>query len=1150
MKKNLTGKVWRISPGLLKNLLIMKVTTLLLLISFSSLAAGVYSQSKTFDFKMEKASVESIIQLITEQSKFNFVYSNDDLQGLKEVSIDVKAANIEEILDTCLEGSNLEYHILDQVIIISPKEKFEKEIQEFTDREIKGKVTDSEGSPLPGASILEKGTLNGVTTDTNGNFTLTISGSKSVLKISFIGFTPQEITVGNQTTINIVLQEFSTSLDEVVVVGYGTTSKKDLTGTVSSVKSKDIQEIKSQTIDHALTGRMAGVLVQSRGGQPGVGAIVQIRGLNQMRGDNQPLYVVDGVPIIINPRSDKIVGVINRGERENPLLAINPNDIERVDVLKDASAAAIYGSRAANGVVIITTKRGKRNQAPRFSFTATTTIQNPVKKYDYLSAPEWIDWVKKNAQGNLDNSIYPESLWHIVHSEELSILNNPDHFGTANTDWQDLITNKNALWQQYSMNVTGGSEKVNYLVSLGYSDQEGVMIENDFKRYNFSTNLDANITNWFKVGTSLNFNYSINNSKGFNTFDQAKFRPDLAAYNEDGSYARYIGFLGVEVNTLIGDLMGKRNRAISNNLFGSVYAEIKIMEGLKFKSRVNISLNNDHIENRLTAENNIVYEIYYSKPGATLVVNRNHYWSAAFENTLSFNKKFENGHKIDAVAGLSWNRNRHNAENQSYRGFPDDFILVDINSANFFESANSESLEQGLNSVFGRINYNIKDKYLATFTARRDGSTKFGPENQYGFFPSGALAWNMHNEAFMEKLDFITLLKLRASLGVTGSDNLPSFSYLSYYKSLDNNYTYYDGTNGIVVSGVPNTRIRWEETKQLDIGLNFGLFDNRLTGEIVYFEKNTSGIILNVPITYQTGAKSWNQNVADVSSKGWEFSLGADIIRSTDFRWYSSFNISFIEGQVENLYNSNDIYTSGVIEGHPIGTTIGYDVIKIAQTQEEIDALNASAGGLYQSTLIQPGDYIFRDVNGDGKISPDDRIPLGNMNPDFYGGWNNRLSYKNWDFNMNWGFSKGVQKIYTHIYYNLFYVRLDRNTTSHVFDTWTPENPNAPYARYGSPTHWADYEINSRALASANYIKLRSLSIGYNLPKRWFGNSGISAAKIILSGNNLLTISNYPGMDPEDVIRTTSTESSIYSYDNGNSYPNIRTFSLSLNVTF
>ncbi|HEU0126748.1 MAG TPA: hypothetical protein VFQ56_10600, partial [Flavobacterium sp.] len=420
-------------------------------------------------------------------------------------------------------------------------------------------------------------------------------------------------------------------------------------------------------------------------------------------------------------------------------------------------------------------------------------------------------------------------------------------------------------------------------------------------------------------------------------------------------------------------------------------------------------------------------------------------------------------------------------------------------------------------------------------------------DNRYGFFPSGALAWNIHNEDFLKESSVINQLKLRASIGRTGSDNLPSFTYLAYYQSLENGDSFYDGKNGIAVTGVPNSKIKWEETQQLDLGIDYSLFNNRVTGELVYFEKNTSGIILFTPLPYETGSISWNTNVADVSNKGWEFLIGVDIIRNKNFRWNSSFNISTVKNNVDNLY-SGSAGSQTVIQGQPLGVITGYDVIKIAQTQAEIDALNTAAGGVYQSTLTKPGDYIFKDINGDGKITTDDRGPIGDINPDYFGGWNNSVTYKNWDFSMNWNFSQGAQRQYEKIS-NLYYTDALTNPTREVFDTWTPENTNAPYAAYGSATH--GYIATSRAVVDASYIKLRSAAIGYNLPSSLFKNTGLSKVRLALSGNNLITITDYPGLDPEDVISSSfANRSTGFVRDDGRSYPNVRTFTFSLNVTF
>ena len=1118
----------------------------------------IHSQDAVVRVEKKKAfSIEEIFDLIEVQTNYQFFYNYSSIQGAPKVELEPGFVKTRDVLNKALASSGLTYEFSDNIIILRKKtSSISRPLVQET-FPISGVVTNSEGEPIPGATVfvtdyeptqrnaVKDFIVRGATANLEGEFTIQgqIGHYIGVLAMGY-NYEYRKIESEDQD-FNFSLKESVDKLDEVLVVGYGTTRKRDLTGSVGSIDSEDIQQIQRQTIDQALMGKIAGVHVQSRGGQPGAGAFVHIRGLSQIRGDNQPLYVVDGVPIVTTPNTEAL-GLINYGESENPLLTINPNDIERIDVLKDASAAAIYGSRAANGVVIITTKRGKRNQAPRFSFNASTTIQNPIDTYDYLSASEYIDWATINAQAVLDE--YPESFWPIYFPDQYAIVSDPgSFFGTADTDWQELIINENALWTEYNFNVSGGTQNVNYFTSFGVSDQDGVMIDNNFKRYTFSGNLDANVTENFKVGTSLNYNYSINKSNGFSGLSQyGGFRPDLPPYNEDGTFASYQGPYG-EQYTALGDGKQTRNKAISKNLYGTIYGELQLFEDLRFKSQLNIGLNEDRsdIFNTSMSSNALFYGLYYARPGATLGVQTNRSWSTTFANTLNYNKIIGD-HSIDAVVGVSWDRNRYDAEAQTYRGFPDDDVLVDINSASFFDEASSESLQQGLNSVFGRINYNYDDRYLATFTARRDGSTKFGPDNQYGFFPSGALAWNVHNEAFFNS-EFINYLKIRASAGRVGSDNLPSFTYLAYYQSLENNDSFYDGINGIAVTGVPNTGIRWEETDQLDLAVEFGLLENRIQGEVIYYEKNTSGIILFFPIPSETGTLAWNTNIADVSNKGWEFTLGADIVRSNNFTWNSSLNLSTVTNKVDNLYGANAGNQSGVIEGEPIGVITGYDVIKIAQTQEEIDALNEAAGGVYQSSLTQPGDYIFRDISGDGVVTTEDRGPIGDPTPDFFGGWNNHATFRNWSFTMNWNFVQGIDRQYQPIS-NLYYIDVLSNQTTLIYDAWSPDNTDAPYARHGSPTN--GYTATSRSVVDASYIRLRSASIGYNLPRTWFDNLGVTNTRLSLSGNNLITITDYPGLDPEDVRsfgfagRTTN-----FNMDEGMSYPNTRSFTLSLNIT-
>ena len=1144
MKKNWnchflpTRGKWLKSYWLMRNFMI-----LFFALNLSALANGLSQEVSLARY--ENATLIEVFEDIKVQTGYGILYKIQDVNPDIRVNMNVKNSSVQEILDDVLEGTDLDYRVQDEVIVIFKSEKISPPKETVKKQEkvkLKGTITDEKGDPIPFVSVCFKGTSNGCVAALDGKFELEmVEDPNSKLVISCIGYITVELPIGDKREFMVVLQSSTKDLDEVVIVGYGKVDKSDLTGTVASVKSKDLELVKTQTIDGALAGQMTGVYVSSSGGAPGSGNIVHIRGLSGITGDNQPLYVVDGVPIIQNPNFGTL-GLGTFGARENPLLAINPNDIERVDVLKDASAAAIYGSRAANGVILITTKRGKRNMAPKVNFSVNATFQNPTDTYDYLNAEEWIGFVKEQAQNTLNR--FPEMYWPYFPTE-YAVVNDPNYFGTADTDWQDKITNKNALWTQYNMNVSGGSESVNYMVSATVSDQEGLMLGNRFKRYNISSSIDASITKRLKVGTSVNYNYSVNKSSDINSLQAGNYRPDMAVYNENGSLTTSIGRFG-EVFNPLGDAGKVRNRAISQNIFGSVYGELEFLKDLKFKTAINISLNNDRTSNFTPSYNStaLMNGMYYSEPGARLNNQRNDGYTIAFENTLSYNKVFNEVHKLNAIAGLSWDRARLDLEAQTYLGFPDDDVLTDINSANRVTSFESEAIENGLNSMFGRINYVYNGRYMVTFTARYDGSTKFGPDNQYGFFPSGALAWNIHHEDFLAGYKVIDKLKLRASLGRTGSDNLPAFSYLAYYKSLENGDSVYDKINGIAVSGVPNSGIRWETTDQLDLGLEFGLFNNRLSGEIVYFEKNTSDIILGVSIPSQTGASRWQDNIANVTNKGWEIMLMGDIIRTKNLTWTSSFNISFVRNKVEALNggSTSQYGSAGIVEGEPIGSIVGYDVLKIAQTQDEIDALGAG----YQSSLNQPGDYIFRDVNEDGHITSEDRIPLGDINPDYYGGWNNNISYKNFDFGMNWAFVQGSQRSYGEIQ-GLGYPSSEFNSTRIVFNTWRPDRTDAKYARLGSQTHSIN---NSSQVVDASYIRLRSVSMTYSLPKEWLSKLGIYNAKLSLSGNNLLTITDYPGLDPESVNSPVGGSTVGLTSDGGYSYPQAKTFTVGLNVTF
>ncbi|MEC3907097.1 TonB-dependent receptor [Tamlana sp. 2201CG12-4] len=1138
---------------------------------FGLTSENILSQNAKIKITEDKViTVDEVFEIIKMQTDYRFIYKSDLFKDFPKVFVKRGTIKANDLLRESLSKGDFNFNFTTKNTIVI-KASVPVVLQETN---ISGQVVDENGVPLPGMTVYvtnqkpsgerinQDFLVRGTATDFDGKFTL-LAEVGYYLVASGLGyeFHTEQITA-DKTIYNVSLKERASALDEVIVVGYGTTVKKDLTGSVGSVRSEDIQQIKSQTIDQALVGRISGVHVNSGGGAPGSGNIVHIRGLSQLTGDNQPLYVVDGIPIMLNPSfSEDGLGISVFGDRENPLLSINPDDIERVDVLKDASSAAIYGSRAANGVILITTKRGKRNQAPQFNFSYNTTIQNPTDKLNYLNAEQYRTFAEGWAPEVLANSFFPEFLWPVFHPNEYQIVNDPDnYFGEADTDWQSEILNRNAIWNQYNFSVSGGSSSTNYLVSATVNEQEGILIGNKFTRYNFQTNLDSQLKDNLKVGASVNYNYSVNKQSGIGSLADANYRPDLGIFDENGNYTESIGAFELNRINPLGNEAKIKNKALAQNLFGSVYGELKLLKDLKFRSQLNIGVSNDKSTVFVPSfTSRALFNEFFGQGGASLQVQTTESITTSFNNTLNYNATIFENHKIDAVGGISWDRNFINLEGQTYNGFPDDEILTNIQSANRVSEFSSDATEFGLNSLFGRINYNFKDRYLFTFTGRVDASVKFGPENRRGFFPSAGFAWNVHNEGFFKENNIVSNLKLRASLGRTGVDNLPAFSFEPKYISLGNGDSFYNGVNGIAVPDVPNQGIKWESTDQLDLGLEFGLFNGRLNGELVYFEKNTSGLILLVPIPAETGDSEWSANIADVSNKGWEIALNADIIRSEDFSWNSAFNISFIKNNVDALNGGSLLRSFGIAEGEPIGYIRGYEVDRIAQTQQEIDDLNANApSGMYFSEVaLQPGDYIFKDISGpggvpDGEITSDDLTNLGDISPDFYGGWNNTLTYKNFSLGLNFQFVEGSEKQFSPIA-RLGFPRAYENQLDLILETWTPENPDATYARLGSGTHSPDFGrvATSKSVGDGSYIRLRSASLGYNLPNDLISKIGLNRARISISGNNLFTITNYPGQDPENVpaINPGGGTTGLVS-DSGLSYPQIRTFTFGVDLSF
>ncbi|WP_303316246.1 TonB-dependent receptor [Flavivirga abyssicola] len=1129
---------------------------------FSATPNTILSQNAKIKIdKSQEVTVDEVFDLIMSQTDYTFIYQVNMFKNFPKVLLKKGIINANTLLEQSLSSGKFKIDISKNNTVIIKQVKVVQQ-----EKTVTGIVTDKNGVPLPGALVAignedEKSLFRtGVATDFDGSYKLTYkSGSNDnpFIFVRMYGFKNIKEQLNGRTVANFTLEEEISNLEEVIVVGYGTTKKKDLTGSVGSVDSKDIAQIQTQSVEQTLIGKISGVLVGASGGGLGDEGFVHIRGLSQLGGDNQPLYVVDGIPITINPQ---IAGndFGTNAPRENPLLAINPSNIERIDVLKDASSAAIYGSRAANGVILITTKKGRLNEKARITYSVNSTIQNPTELREAQNASQFRTRIieNTNAAVALDPSLASDEPIN-------TILNNPDnYFGTEDTDWQSLLRNKDAFWIQHNIGISGGSKTTNYLFSASTSNQEGVIIGHKLKRYSLNSNIDTQINNKIKVGVNISYNNTRNERNAISSLTRGiTYRPDLGVLDDIGNPTGNFRVVGGSFDTstfFLNPLYDEAKNVItarSQNLLASAYGEYEIIEGLKFKSVISIGVNNDKTSNFQPSFTRAA--IRYAEgegqtdQSANLSINRTDSWNSVFTNTLSYNKTFAKKHTLDVVAGLSWDQSNLDLEFQRYYGFPDDDILTDIKSAGDVLDLNSNNIQNALNSIFGRVNYNYDDKYLLTFTARRDGSIKFGENNQYGFFPSAAVAWNVHNEKFLKNNRVISQLKLRASLGRTGADNLPAFAFASYLNPLTFGGSDYAGVNGIAPLALPAPDIRWEETDQLDLGIEFGLFKNRLNAEVIYFEKLTSDLIVLGQSTPETGFSTVNTNIADVSNKGWEITIGGDIIQSKDFRWNSSFNISFIKNNVDAL---NDGLSPGIIEGYPIGSIRGLNVIGIAETQQQIDDLNANApNGVYDTRLNQIGDFIFEDVDGSGDIGvgiEQDRKVIGDINPDYFGGWNNEFSFKNWNASFNFQYVQGNERYWQEpLQYDITGRSFQTNSPVFLDNLfWTPENTNAAYARFRNRENGSQIPAISSAIVDGSYIRLRSASIGYSFNETLINRLGLSNLSLTLTGNNLFTITDYPGLDPESVNRSNFTTG--LTDDRGNSYPILRTFTLGLNVSF
>ena len=1129
-------------------------------------ASSSYGQKNTVTMDVNGVAMSNVFQIIENQTDFHFFYNRNELNLNQKIDLNVDKKLVSDVLGKLFSNTNISYQILGNQIVLKKVEKNKIETFITADQiQVEGTVTDKVGMPLIGVSVLIEGTKTGAMTDFEGRFKLNGDATGKFIAFSHVGYKSKRIAYGGQALMKVVLEVELNELEEVVLVGYGKQKRTEFSGAVSSVSAKDIVQASTGTIgfDRALGGLVKGVQVSQNTGRPGAPVRINIRGLTSPlssvgAGLNQPLFVIDGVPFNV----DALQGA-------NPLSTLNPNDIESFDVLKDAGATSIYGSRGANGVIIIKTKRGKKGQPARVNFNYATTLAQPINTVGALNASQYKNFYNQlinNSVAAMNNGqLDPFTAFDLQNVAKVDldfdtlIVSNDgikdDYFGTANTDWNKEVFRNMAITKQANLSLSGGSDKTNYNFSSSFIDQEGLTIKDKMKQYNLGLSLDTDLTDYIKMGSSVNIGHTEANSGENDILNQftvntsiARARPDFAPRDANGKLVGQPdyqnGFMTLEPNPLM--RLGNKTNNKAYNFIGGAYIEVEPLKDLKLKAESNASVfynkNNSFIPRTVETDYIIFPNDSYLSEAAGLVSN------ITTNLTANYNIAFSD-HKIGILGGAAWDRTNFNNTSHFYSGFPDDEILINATSARTVIGYSGNKLDTGLYSLFSRLNYGYKDLYNATLNFRTDTSSKFGPDNKRGYFPSIAASWNISNEKFLSTIENINILKLRASVGRVGSTNVSDFAYLQFFQNSASNI--YNGNSGIVADdNFPNPKIGWETTDEVNIGLDFGLFNNRIKGNFDAYSRKTTGALVKTPISLELGPKVYYSNFMDVTNKGIEVSLGGDIIRSEDFVWSTNVNWSFNRNKLVKLNGAsiNPFQLDYYIEGQPVGTIKGYKVAEIFQSQAEVDALNnASPSGYYDKMSTTVGDFKMVDVNDDGLITAEDKAVIGNIQPKYFGGISNTFAYKNFSLSALFQYSVGAQSIWNAIPTGVYNALGENKYSEYALNTWTPETPNARYAKalYTDPS--SNGRISDRYIYDTSYLRLKSMQFTYNFDQKVMKNIGIDKASLTLTGSNLLTWTKWPGIDPETFSERGTITDQI---NNEDPYPLAKSFSLGVQVQF
>ncbi len=1168
----------------------MKLFSIFMFIFILGANATGFSQKQLVSLNLKQCDINTLFQEIWKQTGLRFIYNEKDIKGIKPMDVKASQQSVEDILADIFRNTPYQASFESDVIYITTRpDAIPQSKKEMV--KISGSVTDQAGNPLPGVTVFIGDSNIGTSTDIYGNYQLSIVKGLSVdIVYSFIGMKKVVFTFDATQDVrhNVTMFEDAVKLQDVVVIGYGTKSKRDVTSSVSSVSAEDMEKFNNgtATFDNLLGGAIKGVLVQQSSGKPGSASTVNVRGITSpvSGSTNEPLYVIDGVPFFLSKDEDAL----------NPLLSISPNDIKSIDVLKDAAATSIYGSRGANGVIIVNTVNGQRNQKMKINAGYTLSVGNPVKKYKPLNRTEFISHQDRIIRGTLDavkrGQVAADKLAYSTpgfmdemtaemfympyvdlgirqdYDAEGNLIFkydkiNENFFGKANTNWVDETQNKNAITHQYNVGVRGGSETTNYSFSFNATNQDGTFINEKLERYGARLSLDSDISRKFKAGASLNYTYSKRKlGNDFSYMGSTKewiFRPDIPVKNENGTWATADGALGYYTFCSLANPVAsraKQNKNRSSQFMGSSYLEYKLIDNLKIRGDINISIFNDHGSLFSPSYAMDDFNSYYGMdPMNSLTESSNQLANTSVTFRADYNLDIDKHHAAFMV-GYAWDRVFSEYDMYMFSNFPDDEVLTNISSAGNCDVYSGGKSRSGLNSVFARASYNYDERYLAEFNFRSDVSSKFGPGNKRAYFPALSLGWRMSQERFLENASFLNDLKLRFSLGQTGSTNVDDFTYRQFFTRSSN--VLYEGIPGIIPSSTfPNNDVKWEMTTEYNGGIDFSFFNYRLFGSIDAYYRFTDGALAPSPLPFETGATTFYSNLIDMSNTGMEFEIGGQIIQSKEVTWTSKFNISFNRNKVEKFNNANlnSYQTKAYKEGKPAGILQGYLVEKIFQTDEEVASLNKRAHELnpnieyYQNASTGAGDYKYRDLNNDGVINSDDQTIIATPQPKFFGGFMNTVSYKNFNLSVVFQFSKGTKAFLDQLSIDS-YGSLGNSIYREMYDnTWTPENKNARYARLvvGDPS--GNSRISDKYVFNTSYLRLKNISLSYSVPQRILHNFNIQSLMVFASVSNIWTLTQWPGLDPESL----DTSAGLAGYtSNSDPYPLSKTFSIGVKLEF